>query len=108
MGDAMGGQRLSAFLGTRGVQVRALPAHLAVWESIEGANLIFVGAARMNPLLRRLPIHQDFEFGPDDFIHNRNPRPGEQAVYETTSHRDSMSYAVVGSYEIGRASCRQR
>jgi hypothetical protein len=98
MGDAIGVQRLTAFLGTRGVQVRALPAHLAVWESIEGANLIFVGAARMNPLLRRLPIHQDFEFGPDDFIHNRNPRPGEQAVYETTSHRDSMSYAVVGSY----------
>src|ERR1035437_1721052 len=98
MGDAIGVQRLTAFLGARGVQVRALPAHLAVWESIEDANLIFVGAARMNPLLRRLPIRQDFELGPDDFIHNRNPQPGEQAVYETTSHRDSMSYAVVGSY----------
>lgn len=98
MGDAMGVQRLTAFLGTRGVGVRALPAHLAVWESIEGANLIFVGAARMNPLLRRLPIRQDFELGADDFIHNRNPQPGEEAVYETTSHRDSMSYAVIGSY----------
>jgi hypothetical protein len=98
MGDAIAVQRLTAFLGTRGVAVRALPAHLAVWESIEGANLIFVGAARMNPLLRRLPIRQDFELGPDDFIHNRNPQRGEEAVYETASHRDSMSYAVVGSY----------
>ena len=98
MGDAIGVQRLTAFLGTHGVNLHALPAHLAVWESIEDANLIFVGAARMNPLLRRLPIRQDFELGPDNFIHNRNPQPGEEAVYETTSHRDSMSYAVVGSY----------
>ena len=98
MGDAIGVQRLTAFFGAHRVALQALPAHLAVWETIQDANLIFVGAARMNPLLRKLPVPQDFELGPDSFIHNHNPQPGEQAVYETASHRDSMSYAVVGCY----------
>ena len=96
MGDAIGVQRLTAFLASHGAAPRALPAHLAVWDTIQDANLIFVGAARMNPMLRRLPIQQDFELGPDDNIHNRNPRPGELPVYETTSHRDALTYAIVG------------
>jgi len=98
MGDAIGVQRLTAFLAARGAPPRAIPAHLALWENIQDANLIFVGAARMNPLLRRLPIQQDFELGPDDNIHNRNPLPGELAIYETRSHRDGLTYAVVGSW----------
>ncbi len=98
MGDAIGVQRLTSFFGLRGIPLRALPAHLAAWDTIQDANVIFLGAARMNPLLRRLPVRQDFEIGPDENIHNRNPQPGEQAVYETTSHRDSMTYAVVGSH----------
>lgn len=98
MGDAMGVQRLTAFFGSRGFTLHALPAHLAVWDTVQGANVIFLGAARMNPLLRRLPVQQDFELGVDGYIHNRNPRPGEEAVYATPSHRDSMSYAVVAAY----------
>jgi hypothetical protein len=98
MGDAMGVQRLTAFFGSRGFTLHALPAHLAVWDTVQGANVIFLGAARMNPLLRRLPVQQDFELGVDGYIHNRNPRPGEEAVYATPSHRDTMSYAVVATY----------
>ena len=98
MGDAMGVQRLTAFFGSRGFTLHALPAHLAVWDTVQGANVIFLGAARMNPLLRRLPVQQDFELGADGNIHNRNPRPGEEAVYATPSHRDTMSYAVVATY----------
>jgi hypothetical protein len=96
MGDAMGVQRLTAFLSSHGSVPRAVPAHLAAWDSIQEANLIFVGAARMNPLLRRLPIEQDFELGADDNIHNRKPQPGEPTVYETRSHRDGLTYGVVG------------
>jgi hypothetical protein len=98
MGDAIGVQRLTALFGSRGLALRALPAHLAVWDAVQGANLIFLGAARMNPLLRRLPVQQDFELGSDGYIHNRNPRPGEETVYTTPSHRDTMSYAVVATY----------
>ncbi len=98
MGDAIGVQRLSAFLSSHGAFSRALPAHLAPWDSIQDSNLIFVGASRMNPMLRRLPIQQDFELGADDNIHNRNPRPGELAVYETRSHRDGLTYAMIGSW----------
>jgi hypothetical protein len=98
MGDAIGVQRLTAFFGSRGLALRALPAHLAVWDTVQEANVIFLGAARMNPLLRRLPVQQDFELGADGYIHNRNPRPGEEAVYVTPSHRDTMSYAVVATY----------
>jgi hypothetical protein len=98
MGDAIAAQRLTAFLGAAGIRLRAVPAHLAVWDSIQDSNLIFLGAERMNPMLRRLPIRQDFELGADSNIHNRNPQPGEQAVYQTPSHRDAISYAVIATY----------
>ena len=98
MGDALAVQRVTAFFGSAGLSVKALPAHLAIWETIGDANLIFVGAARMHPLLRRLPVKQDFELGADNQFHNRNPQPGEQEIYSTQSHRDSMTYAVVALY----------
>lgn len=98
MGDAIAVQRLTAFFGSAGVPLRALPAHLAAWESIKDGNIIFLGAWRMHPLLRRLPLRQDFELGADDQIHNLNPQAGEQPVYTTPSHRDAMTYAVVGAF----------
>jgi hypothetical protein len=98
MGDAVAVQRLTAFFGSAGVSLRALPAHLAVWEAVKDDNLIFIGALRMHPLLRRLPVTQDFELGPEGQIHNRKPGPGEQETYTTPDHRNAMTYAVVGLY----------
>ncbi len=98
MGDAIAVQRLTSFFGSAGISLKALPAHLAAWESIKDNNLIFIGAWRMHPLLRRLPITQDFELGPDDQIHNQKPGPGELKIYTTPSHRDSMTYASVGVF----------
>jgi hypothetical protein len=98
MGDAIAIQRLTAFFGSAGVSLRALPAHRATWESIKDGNLIFVGAWRMHPLLRRIPIEQDFELGDGNVIYNRKPQAGEEREYSTPSHRDSMTYAVVGSF----------
>ncbi|HEU0142179.1 MAG TPA: hypothetical protein VFQ79_20830, partial [Bryobacteraceae bacterium] len=98
MGDAIAVQRLTSFFGSAGISLKALPAHLAAWESIKDNNLIFIGAWRMHPLLRRLPVTQDFELGPDDQIHNQKPGPGELKIYTTPSHRDSMTYASVGVF----------
>ncbi len=98
MGDAVAVQRLTSFFGSAGFALKALPAHLAAWNSIKDGNLIFVGAWRMHPQLRRLPVTQDFELGADEQIHNRRPQPGEQQVYTTPSHRNSMTYAVVGAF----------
>ncbi len=98
MGDAIAVQRLTEFFGSAGVALRALPAHLAVWDSVKDGNLIFVGAWRMHPLLRRLPITHDFELGADDQIHNLKPQAGEQAVYTTPNHRNVMTYAMVGAF----------
>ncbi len=98
MGDAVAVQRLTAFFGSAGVSLRALPAHLAVWESVKDDNLIFIGAWRMHPLLRRLPVTQDFELGAEGQIHNRKPQPGEERTYMTPDHRNVMTYAVVGLY----------
>jgi hypothetical protein len=98
MGDAIAVQRLTAFFGSAGVPLRAQPAHLASWESAAEGNLILIGAWRMNPMLRRLPVRQDFELGPDEIVHNRNPQPGEPLAYDTPSHDDVMTYAVVATY----------
>jgi hypothetical protein len=98
MGDAIAVQRLTAFFGSAGVASRALPAHLAVWDSVRDGNLILIGASRMHPLLRRIPVVQDFELGAGDHIYNLKPQPGEQAVYTTPNHRDVMTYAVVGAF----------
>jgi hypothetical protein len=98
MGDAIAVQRLTAFLARAGVSLNALPAHVASWETVKDGNLIFVGASRMHPMLRRLPIVVDFELGADNQVHNRNPQSGEQQIYRTPSHRDAMTYAVVGLF----------
>jgi hypothetical protein len=98
MGDAIAVQRLTAFFGSAGIALRALPAHLATWDSIKDGNLILIGAWRMHPLLRRLPVAQDFELGADDQIYNLKPQAGEQAIYTTPNHRNAMTYAVVGAF----------
>lgn len=98
MGDAIAVQRLTAFFGSAGIPIRALPAHRAAWESIKDGNLIFLGASRMHPLLRRLPIEQDFELGDGTVIRNRHPQAGEDQVYSTPSHREVMTYASVGIF----------
>ncbi len=98
MGDTIALQRLTAFFGRRGKTLTALPAHVATWESIKDGNLIFLGAPRMNPLLRKLPVQQDFEWGADNIIYNRRPQPGEQQTYITSSHRDEITYAVIASF----------
>ncbi|MBI4893398.1 MAG: hypothetical protein HY821_22445, partial [Acidobacteria bacterium] len=95
IGDATALHRLGQFLGKYGVRSKAVPAHLATWESIKDCNIICVGAERMIPLLQRLPVQLDFSFRPDFDVDNRNPRPGEPQKYSTPSHRDAMSYAVI-------------
>lgn len=98
MGNTIALQRLTAFFGRRGKTLTALPAHVATWESIKDGNLIFLGAPRMNPLLRKLPVEQDFEWGADNNIYNRNPQPGEQQTYITSDHRDAVTYAVIARF----------
>jgi hypothetical protein len=98
MGEAIAVQRLTAFFSGRGKMLTALPAHLATWESIKDGNIIFLGAPRLNPLLRKLPIQQDFEWGADNNIYNRNPQPGEHQTYTTSDHRDQVSYAVIACF----------
>lgn len=98
MGDTIALQRLTAFFGRAGRVLTAVPAHLANWDSIKDGNIIFLGAPRTNPLLQRLPVQQDFEWGPDQNIYNRNPQPGEQKTYATPSHRDAATYAIIASF----------
>jgi hypothetical protein len=98
MGEAIALQRLTAFLGRRGKMLTALPVHLATWDSIKDGNIIFLGAPRMDPLLRKLPIQQDFEWGVDNNVYNRNPQPGEQQTYTTYDHRDAITYAVIARF----------
>ena len=98
MGEAIALQRLTAFFSGRGRMLTALPAHLATWESIKDGNIIFLGAPRLNPLLRKLPIQQDFEWGADNNIYNRNMHPGERQTYTTSDHRDQVSYAVIACF----------
>ncbi len=95
MGDSIALQRLTAFFGRAGRKLAAIPAHQAAWESIREGNIIFLGAPRMNPLLKSLPGSRDFEWDSDQNIVNRNPQPGEERLYTTPSHRDEMTYAVV-------------
>jgi len=102
MGDARALQQLTAFFVRLGCNLRAVPADRAVWDDLHGRNILFLGAARMNPLLQRLPYEQDFELGPDNNFYNRKPQPGEKEVYSTPDHR-SMTYAVVAHFPGLRA-----
>jgi len=98
MGDALAAQRLTAFFGRAGASLAALPVNLANWEALQDTNLIFLGAPRMLPLLARLPVQQDFEWDANHNVVNRNPQPGEQRKYVTSSHYDLISYAIVAHF----------
>ncbi|MCI0720722.1 MAG: hypothetical protein L0338_17405 [Acidobacteria bacterium] len=98
MGDAIALQRLTGFFAEAGAKLTALPAHMASWDAVRERNIIFLGAPRMNPLLQRLPVQQEFEWGADHKIRNRHPQPGESSVYETLSHRDAFTYATISSF----------
>jgi len=99
MGDAIAVQRLTAFFGSIGRRLTAIPAHLVNWDTIRDGNIIFLGAPRMNPPLRALPIQRDFDWEEgDEVIRNRSPQSGEQSAYTTRDHREAMTYAVIGSY----------
>ncbi len=97
MGDTIAVQRLTAFLGGAGRKLTALPAHQAAWDTIRDRNIIFLGAPRMIPLLKSLPVERNFEWDSDHNIINRRPHPGEQAIYSTPSHWEKMTYAVIAS-----------
>jgi hypothetical protein len=99
MGDAVALHRLTAFFGKTGTELIALPAHESSWDQIKDGNILFLGTPRMNILLRKLPVQKDFEWrGSDDNVYNLNPQPGEQAVYSTSSNRDSVTYAVIALF----------
>jgi len=97
-GDALAVQRLTSFFGRFGGELDALPAHRADWEEIRSANIIFVGAPRMIPLLDRLPVPQEFEWDADQNVVNRNPQPGEPEKFVTPSHWEELSYAIIGCF----------
>ncbi|MBI3281778.1 MAG: hypothetical protein HYZ57_18290 [Acidobacteria bacterium] len=97
MGDAIALHRLTAFLAGHGAPLTGVPAHLATWEGLKDGNIVFLGAPRMNPLLNRLAGQQDFEWGADQVLYNRRAQPGEETRWETKSHRDSITYAVISS-----------
>jgi hypothetical protein len=95
MGDTLAVQRLTSFFATAGVALRAQPAHLANWDSASEGNLVLLGAWQMNPLMRGLPVQQDFAFGPDGLVFNRNPQPGEPLAYTAKA---GAALAIVASY----------
>jgi hypothetical protein len=98
MGDARALQSLTAFLCRKTRRFTALPAHLATWDAVRDGNIIILGTPRMLPFLNKLPVHRNFVWDPVHNIINRDPQPGEQAIYETPSHFDNMSYALIGRF----------
>jgi hypothetical protein len=100
VGDTIAVERLATFFAKLGERITVSPAFLTNWNVIKDGNILFLGAPRMNPLLQRLPVRQDFEWGPEpDYnIYNRNPLPGEQKVYVTASHRSAFTYAVIATF----------
>ncbi|MGE5482859.1 MAG: hypothetical protein ACM3VX_08160 [Bacteroidota bacterium] len=98
-GEALALHHFAAFLGRYAKRTRALPANVATWDAIKNSNVICIGPARMNPILKRLPVEWDFELQPDSYVLNRRPQPGEPMSYYTPSHRDAWSYAVIASVQ---------
>jgi hypothetical protein len=96
MGETLAVQRLTSFFASAGVPMRAQPAHLANWESASAGNLILLGAWHMNSLMRGLPVRQDFAFGDDGMVFNRNPQAGEPLAYTRPA---GVAFAIAATYE---------
>lgn len=108
VGEVMGVHFLAAVLRKAGRPYRVKRGLLLTWEDVKTENMIFLGSATENLLLRDLPQEQDFIFdsrkdehgNPRAVIINLKPRPGEDKLYSVrregpSTRQISEVYAVV-------------
>jgi hypothetical protein len=71
---------------------------LVTWDEAKIKNLIFVGSQAENPSLKVLPTNTEFTMISDKDsagIVNRNPKPGEPAIYSRPEYPLTKDYATV-------------
>lgn len=71
---------------------------LVAWDEARTENLIFIGSVAENPSLRVLPDAMNFTLTTGDGwagIVNRQPKPGEQALYSRPEHPLTRDYAIL-------------
>ncbi len=97
VGEAMGAATLSKALG-RYINPTLVRSNLLSWDSVNGSNVIFVGAPKFTPHFRNTPFIRNFRIG-SFYIYNLHPQAGERAEYPNESKpTDRRGAALIGRY----------
>ena len=73
-------------------------SRLVTWDEARNKNLVFIGAPSQNPSLKVLPSTTEFTIVQDGTtwgIVNRQPKPGEPAMYTRPEFPLAKDYAIV-------------
>lgn len=90
---------VSRMFHERGIPLETRNARISSWSELGHSNLILLGSPRTNTFIDSLQGEGDF-LVTGDAVENRNPRPGEEAVYRARRYMDGKlprmtEYAVV-------------
>lgn len=97
VGEAMAAATLSKALG-RYINPTLVRSNLLSWDSVNGSNVIFVGAPKFTPHFRNTPFIRNFRIG-SFYIDNLHPRAGELAAYPNERKpTDRRGAALIGRY----------
>ncbi len=87
---------LGRMLGTRGSDVGLKHATALDMHDLWNSNVVFLGKATTNPIVRQLLDDRAFVTDEDGVIYNRYPRDGEAEVYKCAStHGFGEKYALI-------------
>ena len=89
---------LTRLFDSRRAQFTLKRSPLVAWDEARTQNLIFIGSVAENPSLRLLPDVMNFSLTSGDGwagIVNRQPKPGELALYSRPEHPLTRDYAIL-------------
>ena len=89
---------LTRLFDSRRAQFTLKRSPLVAWDEARTQNLIFIGSVTENPSLRVLPDLMNFSLTSGDGwagIVNRQPKPGEPALYARPEHPLTRDYAIL-------------
>lgn len=89
---------LTRLFDSRRAQFTLKRSPLVAWDEARTENLIFIGSVAENPSLRVLPDVMNFSLTSGDGwagIVNRQPKPGELALYARPEHPLTRDYAIL-------------
>jgi hypothetical protein len=82
IGEAIGLYHLMNLFRTAGKDLTLKQSRTVSAEDLKNHNVILLGSSWVNEWVEKLPVKEDFIYGVNASIENKNPQPGEEREYK--------------------------